>query len=125
MNVNKTVVGALVLMMAAVGSARAQDPLKVASESYKLKLENNKVRVLEVHVAAGVKVPAHSHPAHVVVALSPCKVKFTLPDGKTADAEMKAGDVIWGDAVTHRSDNMGDSECHVVVLELKEAAAKM
>lgn len=105
-------------------SALAQDPVKVAPETYKVRLENDKVRVLEIDVKPGAKIPTHSHPAHLVVALSPCKVKFTLPDGKTNVAEMKTDDVIWSDPTTHSADNVGASDCHVLNIELKEPGKK-
>lgn len=100
---------------------RAQDPLKIAPEIYKVALENERVRVLDVHLKAGGKSPKHSHPAYVAVAFTPCKVRFTLPDGKTREADMKPGDVVWSDPETHSVDNIGTGECHVLNIELKEA----
>lgn len=45
--------------MAAV--SLAQDPVKAAPKSYKLQFENELVKVLRVHYAAGEKVPMHDH----------------------------------------------------------------
>jgi Cupin domain. len=112
------------LSLAPGGSVWAQDPVKIAPEIYKVRLENDKVRVLDIHAKQGGKSPTHSHPAHIVVALSPCKVRFTLPDGKTNETEMKSGDVVWSDATTHSADNVGSSDCHVLDIELKEPVGK-
>ena len=50
-----------------MGVSRAQDPVKVAPGIYKVILENDHVRVLEVTLKPGEKVPMHSHPASVVL----------------------------------------------------------
>ena len=49
--------------------ARAQDPVKVASSTYTLIAENERVRVLRATVAPGGKTVMHAHPAHLVVSL--------------------------------------------------------
>ena len=41
----------------------AQDPVKVASQNYKLEFENEWVKVLRVHYGAKEKIPEHDHPA--------------------------------------------------------------
>lgn len=53
------ILGILLAFTAAV--TNAQDPTKVAPESYKLQLDNAIVRVLRVHYAAHSKVPVHDH----------------------------------------------------------------
>lgn len=97
----------------------AQDPVKVAPAIYKVSTENAQVRVLDVHLAAGGKVPMHSHPGYVAVALTACNVRFTSPAGKSQDVDFKPGDAAWRDAETHSVENIGKSECHVLNIELK------
>ena len=88
-------------------------------------LENASVRVLDVRLKPGEKIVMHSHPASVVYFLTDAKFKFTFPDGKTQDAEGKAGMAIWRGAVTHAVDNVGTTEAHFVQTELKgEGKAK-
>jgi len=101
-------------------TATAQDPVKVAPNIYKVLLENDRVRVLEFRLKPGEKDPMHSHPSMIVYFLSSFKLKFTLPDGKTTDAEGKPGGVLWSEAVTHAPENVGTTEAHVLVVELKE-----
>lgn len=113
---------ALLVMLVLVLSqevARAQDPAKVAPKTHKVLLENDQVRVLDIRVAPGQKVPMHSHPGYVVYALTPYKVKFTSPDGKSAIVEGKAGEATWRDAETHAPENVGTKELHVLNIELK------
>ena len=99
--------------------ALAQDPVKVAPDNYKVLLENDRVRVLDVHVKPGEKTPMHSHPANVIYAFDAAKTKFTFPGGKTQTRSFKAGDVIWGAAEKHAGENTGSNEVHVLVFELK------
>jgi len=107
--------------------ARAQDPVKLAPEVYKVAIDNADVRALDITVKPGGKVGMHSHPASVLTAYTPCKLRFTSSDGKSADSEFKPGDIVWRDAETHAGENIGTADCHVLQVELKHAkpAAKM
>ncbi len=120
---NVIFVGGFVAVCLATGSfVWGQDPVKVAPDIYKVRLENDQVRVLDIHLKPEAKSPTHSHPAYVVVALSPCKVRFTLPDGKITEADIKSGDVGWSGPVTHSAVNVGSSACHVLNIELRGSA---
>jgi beta-alanine degradation protein BauB len=101
--------------------ASAQDPVKVASSTYKVIAENERVRVLRANVAAGGKTVMHEHPAHLVVALGAANVKFTTPDGKTVDVAMKADDVTLMPAGAHAGANAGTAPVDVVIVEMKAA----
>jgi quinol monooxygenase YgiN len=59
------------------------------------------------------------HPAHVVYVLTGFKIRFTFPDGKTGIRETKTGDVLFSEAVTHASENIGDTDAHGLLVELK------
>jgi quercetin dioxygenase-like cupin family protein len=99
--------------------AHAHDPVHTDGDKYKVKIENARVRVLEYRDSPGEKTHQHSHPAFVLVALSPFKRKITLPDGKAMVREFKAGDVLWSEAQTHIGDNIGDLPTHVLMIEMK------
>lgn len=98
----------------------AADPVKVAPDVYKVILENDHVRVLSVTMKAGGKSPMHSHPANIVYALNDSKVRFSTPDGKSVDVDLKAGNCIWNEAQTHASENLGNTTVRALVIELKE-----
>jgi quercetin dioxygenase-like cupin family protein len=100
--------------------AIAQDAAKVAPEMVKVVFENERARGLDITTKPGAKMPMHSHTQHVLIALSPCKFRATQPDGKTTEVEVKAGEVRWGDAVTHAVENISGAECHVIDVELKK-----
>lgn len=54
---------ALALVACIAPVAAAQDPLTTIPDAYKLQFENEWVKVVRVHYAAGAKLPDHTHPA--------------------------------------------------------------
>jgi beta-alanine degradation protein BauB len=102
--------------------ALAQDPVKVAPDNYKVALDNDNVRVCNVTVKPGGKVATHSHPDHVVYAINGGKLKFTYPDGKTKDVEIKTGEAMFIKAETHQGENTGTGDLKLVIFELKKPA---
>ena len=104
----------------AVVAAKAQDAAKVDSEHYKVLLDNEYVRVLDVHHKPMDKSPTHSHPNHVVYSFTAGTVKFTSSDGKTDIRTVKAGQATWHNAETHTVENVGKTEEHALDIELKK-----
>ena len=100
-------------------SEKMADAAKVSPESYTVLFENDRVRVLEIRIKPGAKVAMHSHPAYVAYYLSTAKAKLTSPDGKSEEREFKAGDVEWHDAESHEAVNTGNTEVHIIAVELK------
>jgi quercetin dioxygenase-like cupin family protein len=115
------VVGGAALACAS-GMVFGQDAVKVAPSNYKVLQDNPQVRVLDAHIKPGEKVPMHSHPNHVVYSFSPGKVRFTSADGKTTESEATAGESTFHSAETHMVENIGDTEVHVLDIELKPAS---
>ena len=115
--------GVLAVSLVLVVGARmamAQDLAKVSPQDVKVLLENDRVRVLEVRHQPGVKEAMHSHPAYVSYYLDATKVKVTMPDGKVVEKDRKAGEVQFSEPVTHALENIGTTEQHVLVIELKK-----
>src|SRR5207248_1781090 len=76
--------GALALCFVGVAPARAQDPVQVAPNNFKVLLENDQMRVLDFH-SKGEKVPMHSHPTYLTYDISGSgKTIYTSPDGMTS-----------------------------------------
>jgi len=114
-----------VLLLALFSNAvMGQDSAKVAPKNVKVLLENNRVRVLEVRIKPGEKIPMHSHPAHLTYALSDAKGQYTSPDGKSIISEAKTSSVFWSEPVIHSSVNVGNTEIHAIVVELKDPPKK-
>ena len=96
------------------------DAIKVAPESYKVLLENDAVRVLEVRIKQGAKSEMHSHPRSVAVCLNDQRLKFTFPNGKSEDVDLKGGQAVWLDALSHAVENTGTEDVSSLVVELKK-----
>jgi quercetin dioxygenase-like cupin family protein len=100
-------------------SGLAQDPAVVQSKTVKLKFENERVRVLEAELPPGVKEQVHSHPAYVIYVLAGGKVRNYAADGKTTEADLKTGDVLFREPLTHAAENIGTTTMHFILVELK------
>lgn len=100
----------------------AQDPVPLYPDNYKVLLENDRVRVLDFQLKKGAKENFHAHPAAVTYVLAPFRIRFSFPDGTTRIREAKAGDVFFGEALIHASENIGDTDAHGLLVEMKTAA---
>ncbi|MES2932101.1 MAG: hypothetical protein V4805_01230 [Pseudomonadota bacterium] len=101
------------------------DPLVSDGDKYKVILENARVRVLEYRDKAGDKTHLHRHPDFLLHALSPFKRKLTFASGKTVIREFKSGGVMWAQAQSHVGENIGTTETHAMIIELKEAPLRI
>jgi beta-alanine degradation protein BauB len=95
------------------------DPAKAATDVYSLVMENDRVRVFDVRFKPGQKTVMHGHPDHVVYVLADYTLDLMLPDGSSQDVALKAGQTIWMGAGPHAAKNIGATEGHAVVIELK------
>jgi quercetin dioxygenase-like cupin family protein len=96
------------------------DALHAASNVSKLIMENDRVRVLDVRFKPGEKAAMHMHPDHMMYIFNDGKFKLTSSQGETQELDLKAGQAIWMDAVSHTAENIGKTNVHLLVVELKE-----
>lgn len=113
------VAACLLAFLAGYRVAPAQDPAQVNSKLVHVKFENSRVRVLEAFLQPGDKEQLHSHPAYVTYVVAGGKVRNHLADGKTTEAELKTGDALYREPLTHWSENIGTTPVHVILVELK------
>ena len=113
--------GALLAFASGVACARAiaADPIETDGDKYKVRFEDERMRVLEYRDVPGQKTKQHFHPRFVLFVLSPFKRTITLPDGKVLTREFKAGDMLQSDAQTHIGENVGETPTHVLMIEMK------
>jgi quercetin dioxygenase-like cupin family protein len=113
---------AVVLAAAVLAAAPVlgQDPVKVDAKHYKVEFENEQVRVVRISYGPHEKSVMHEHPPNVAVFLTDVQGKFTLPDGSTQDASMKAGTFQWDPGGTHLPENTGDKGFELILVELKK-----
>ena len=102
-----------------VNVSREQDPVVVNAKTITMKLDNSRVRVLDVTVKPGEKEQTHSHPAYVVYVIEGGKIRNHAANGTVTEAEFKAGDVFFRDPPTHWAENIGNTTIRLVVVELK------
>ena len=96
-----------------------EDAVKVEPNLYKVLLENDRVRVLESRYRPGEKSAMHSHPDVAAYFLKDGKAQFTLPDGQSFEMDANAGEAAFVEAQDHIVENVGSTDIHVVLFELK------
>ncbi len=110
-------------LVASATPARAQDAVTADPKHYKVEFENDHVRVLRITYGPHEKSVMHAHPANTAVFMTDGQVRFTMPDGKTMDAPVKAGTTQWDPGGKHLPENMSDKPFTVILVELKSKAA--
>src|SRR5436305_875935 len=85
-----------------------------------LDAEKHRVRVLEATLPPGVKEQVHSHPAYMIYVLEGGRYRNYASDGKTTEGELKTGDVLYREPLTHAAENIGDTTMHMILVELKK-----
>jgi beta-alanine degradation protein BauB len=115
---------ALLPGFALTDTATAQDAARMQPQSFRVALENDKLRALEFRSRPGMGVCGegmHSHPAHLTVVLFAGKVRVKTPDGTVKVKDGKVGDVFWSEAETHEVENISGRDSHALLIELKKA----
>ena len=122
---NWTLVAAVALSSVAAATATwtiAQDRV-AAVPGTKVLLDNECVRVQYHDVAVGQTIPMHSHPNYVVYALKSFKARITLADGSQRTSERRAGEAYWNEPIKHSVENLGSTDIHNLIVELKPGAS--
>jgi len=119
--VGRTIVLLIAGSVIALGAtvAVAQDPTVVDAKHYKVTFENEHVRILKITYGLKEKSVMHEHPNAVAIFLTDGQVKFQLPDGKSQDVAVKAGEAKFTPSGKHLPENMSDKPFEVVLVELK------
>jgi hypothetical protein len=97
----------------------ALDPVQLDPKHHRIRLENDRVRVIDTILVPHVKSPAHEHPHYVVVYLTELHTTQTLPDGRVVDNPRSAGEVAWREATKHVTENVGARTAEEIQIELK------
>ena len=95
------------------------DPVATNPDHYSVVFENDRVRVLHYTDSPGVRTTPHEHPDSVMVTLSGFRRRLYSNDSQR-DVELPAGMTGWLPAQQHAGENIGDTETHVLFVELKE-----
>ena len=96
------------------------DAVLIDPDKFTVRLENERVRVLEARIPPGEGHGMHRHPRHLVYTLSSYKVQDTFPDGSTKTMGRDAGELVWGEELTHATINIGETAVHALIIEIKD-----
>lgn len=96
------------------------DPVVTNPEFYRVVFENERVRVLEYQDRPGDRTRPHSHPDSVMYTLSSFRRRLESGEMRR-EVEMSSGTATWLPAQEHAGENIGDTETHVLFVELKSA----
>jgi len=113
---------ALLATLGVSTEALAQDAAAADPRSFRVILENDRVRVLEYRSGPGIGVCGqgmHYHPDRVTVALNPAKVRISDAQGRTVVRDIAAGHVFFAPAETHSTENIGGADTRIYIVELK------
>ncbi|HTX61692.1 MAG TPA: cupin domain-containing protein [Methanobacterium sp.] len=101
--------------------ANIPDVLKVKNSGYDLLMENEKVRVMEMRLDPEQVSPMHNHPHdHVVYVFKDAEFRLSFPDEKSNDFQLKKGQALWIEAGPHKTENIGSTPGHNLVIEIKD-----
>ena len=99
----------------------ALDPARVAPHIYRVKFENESVRVLDVTVRNGELPPLHRHPDRLIVYLNSCAWLEVTGEGERRMQSFTTGDVAWEAGMMHGGEPPGVvHDCRQLEIELKE-----
>jgi quercetin dioxygenase-like cupin family protein len=112
----------LSLVLLPSATVLAQDAVKADPAHYKVVLENSSVRVLRISYPVGSKSTMHHHPDTIVIPLADSKVRFTMADGTSQDADLPAGSATYSPEVSHNPANIGTAPIDGLLVEFKAAA---
>jgi tagatose-1,6-bisphosphate aldolase non-catalytic subunit AgaZ/GatZ len=82
-------------------------------------LDNEKVKVTESWRKPGDKTEMKERPDRVVYSFKDAKLRYYYPDGKTEEAEQKAGSARYRKRGKDSSENIGKNETHNLIIQLK------
>jgi beta-alanine degradation protein BauB len=110
---------AMTVLVAVAADSQNLDPGKFSPQHYTVRFENDRVRALEWRLKPGGKEPMHSHPDGVLIVLADSTLKSTSPEGTSTTRATANGEVRWAPAVSHSIENVGRTEAHALLVELK------
>lgn len=95
------------------------DAVSTDPDLYTVVFENERVRVLEYRDTPGAKSSRHHHPDSVLIPLSSFELRLEH-GSRTTDRTLESGVAQWVPEESHVGENVGSSEGHAILVELKE-----
>jgi beta-alanine degradation protein BauB len=95
------------------------DIVKISPDVHQVLFENDAIRVLEVTVKPGAKVPMHTNPENVNYIVKPGTLRLIGPDGSSVELNLSERQVIPAPVGRHAVENIGATEVRTICIELK------
>jgi len=95
------------------------DIVKISPDVHQVLFENDVIRVLEVTVKPGAKVPMHTNPENVNYIVKPGTLRLIGPDGSSVELNLSERQVIPAPVGRHAVENIGATEVRTICIELK------
>ena len=95
------------------------DPVVVSPEQYTLRHDTPEARIVEMRLAPGTIDTEHSHPHEYVYFIRGGKLRIHVGD-EAVELDIPNGHVMDHEPWTHRVENIGGTEIHAIIFELKE-----
>jgi quercetin dioxygenase-like cupin family protein len=95
------------------------DIVKISPDVHQVLFENDAIRVLEVTVKPGAKVPMHTNPTNVNYIVKPGTLRLINPDGSSMELDLVERQVIPAPVGRHAVENVGITEVRTICIELK------
>ncbi|MGC5076658.1 cytoplasmic protein [Agrococcus sp. DT81.2] len=95
------------------------DAVSTDPDFYSVVFENERVRVLEYRDTPGAKTNRHHHPDSVMIPLSAFERRLEH-GSREADISFEPGAVRWVPEESHVGENIGSTDSHAILVELKE-----
>src|SRR5262245_46715817 len=74
---------------------RSVDLARIAPERCTVELLNERMRVIRIQLPAGVRLPIHSHPPGLIVAVKDLALRIVGSTGSSTEVRLPAGDMKW------------------------------
>ena len=97
------------------------DIVKISPDVHQVVFENAAIRVLEVTVKPGAKVPMHTNPENVNYIVKSGTLRLIQPDGSSMDIDLAERQVIPAPVGRHAVENIGATEVRTICIELKSS----
>jgi quercetin dioxygenase-like cupin family protein len=102
-------------------SDHIDDIVKISPDVHQVLFENAAIRVLEVTVKPGAKVPMHTNPENVNYVIKQGTLRLIEADGCSVDIDLAERQVIPAPVGRHAVENVGTTEVRTICIELKGA----
>lgn len=96
-----------------------KDAVTIAPHVHTIILENEKVRVLRALLKPGDAAAMHNHPNYILTVIHGGTMRMTNEKGEANMLDLKTGDSLFFEALSHAAENIGNTTVEMVLVELK------